>query len=222
MRIINPFIVLLFSIISCHNSSHRMIEKKELLDTIQPEYKIANNSPCFDISKGYFKKFGIVISNFYEVTKILSIDLNNDKKMDSLIILTPNSLIPDAEKGGVCYRKDTIENRLLIKILNLDNKRELSIFKNVISNNSSAAWDGSEDIKITKNGFELIGRRGQGCVFEYNIYILNNKNRLYVDSIKFYSSCSDKKEFKINYNKPLLLESFNKEIIDSIKTKEDL
>lgn len=222
MRKINLLIVLLMCTFSCHNPNNGVIKKRMLLDTIQSEYKIANNSPCLEISKGYYNKFGIVISNFYEVTKILSIDLNNDKKMDSLIILTPNSLIPSAEKGGVCARKDTIDNRLLVRILNIGNKRELSVFKNVISNNSSVAWDGCEDIKITKNGFELVGRRGQGCIFQYNIYILNNMNRFYIDSIKFYSSCSDKKEFKVNYEKPLLLENFKKEIIDSIKIKEDL
>ena len=201
------------------NNKNCLQKRKVISDTINPKHKTPLNSKCFKISKGYFKRFGLTISKFYEVSKVLPIDLNNDKRVDTLVILTPLSLIPNAEQGGVCYRKNIVENRLLLEILNLKNHQKLSKkFNNLISNESSIAWLGYEDIKVTNNGFELLGYRGQSCIFEYNISVVNKNSEFYIDNIKLKSSCSKKKQLNLNLKKkPLKLFKYDRKMIDSIK-----
>ncbi len=225
MKILNLYLFLIFLFISCGKKNIE-IESHELVsvDTINPEYKLPMNKSCNKISEGYYNRYGLVISNFFEVTRTLPIDLNNDKLIDTLAILTPLSLIPTAEKGGVCFRKDTTENRLLIGIYNFKNRQKLYFnYPNVIANTSSSAWGGCEKMAIDKNGFVLKGYRGQGCVFDYNIYVLVENKELYIDSIRLNSSCSKQKSLLLNYKgKSLKLSDFNRKVIDSIKEAESM
>lgn len=79
-------------------------------------------------------------------------DINKDEKIDTLLVLTPASMIP-GEKGNSCNRAD-LDDRLLVVLFNLDGKKSnINIFKNLISNQISVAWQGSEALGKYKNGF---------------------------------------------------------------------
>lgn len=192
-------------------------------DTVKSSNKLLSKK-CYSISKGYYHRFGQVISNFYETSETLGIDLNNDNRIDTLVILTPLTLIPTAEKGGVCWKKNINESRLLLKVLNLKSGQKLNrIYRNIITNVSSFAWGGCEKISKIKDGFVLSGSRGQGCIFDYKIHVLNNRQKLYIKKIEFYSSCSKKSKLKIDYkNCSFPIEKYNTNIIEYLKNKNDM
>lgn len=182
------------------------------LDTIKPPFSI-ENSLCKIKSNGYFKKYGLIISNFYEITDSYFFDFDNDKIKDTLVILSPiNMLLPSINSECSEVKKG---NRLLIII----NKKRASIFENVIRNEFGSATIGTESISESKDGFTLSYYQGQACYFEYEIKVIYKNNTFFVNEIILKSGgCPGEKEKKIDFiNKNLLLKNYNRASIDSLR-----
>lgn len=153
-------------------------------------------------------------------------DIDKDNRVDTLIILTPASMIPE-EKGNDCNLRSDLDDRLLVILNNIDGKRsKVKIYKNIISNQVSVAWSGSEEFKKYINGFELQKSAGQGCKFNYSIFVNTDNKQLVIDSISLSSFCPSGddgfKEKNVYFQKPKKIELFNKKMIDSIKIEDDL
>ncbi|MNY09783.1 hypothetical protein D3C86_1427200 [compost metagenome] len=202
-------------------------EQKEIAATFFDSIKCPEKleKKCSVLTNGYSKKFGIILSNYFEVSDKLYYDINKDNKVDTLLILTPASIIP-GEKGYNCNSRSDLDDRLLVILNNIDGKKsKVKIFKNVISNQASVAWSGSEEFEKYENGFELKKSAGQGCKFDYSIFVNTKNEQIVIDSLKLSSFCpsgSGYKEKKINFQKAKKIELFNKKMIDSIKLAEDL
>ncbi|MNQ79037.1 hypothetical protein D3C85_939670 [compost metagenome] len=222
LRNITIFIIIMLTC-SCGKIKQHDNSSEVKFDTINKPKNLKQE--CDNVTNGYKKKFGAYISNYFEITDEMVFDINNDNKLDTLAILTPAPLIP-GELSNKCTYGDETYNRLLVVFKNTNGiNSTITIFKDVISNQVSIAWGGSEGFKQYKNGFILKKSSGQGCKFDYSIFINTLGKEAVVDSINLSSFCpsgNNFKERKINFEKTKMLKDFNRKIIDSIKVKYDL
>jgi hypothetical protein len=94
------------------------------------------------------------------------------------------------------------------------------IYSNIISNEISSAWEGGEFLRSEKDGFSLVGDKGQGCKFEYTVFIRQRNKSFYLDNIKMSFYCPGKKlvEKTYNYNDKIIsLDEYNRNIVDFLK-----
>ena len=220
--IIIIIIITLFFLISCDN--HESKVEKLNYDTLVTDSK-TDNIKCLKSTKGFKNRFGIVLPKYFVVNNYISIDVNKDGKQDTIAVLTPSSFIPENVRK-LC---DTInvENRLLVKFININNvKSKIEIYPKIISNEISTAWGGYEKLKkINHNAFVLNGDRGQGCKFKYSIYMSVNSGKIYADSINFLSFCpngSNNKTKTFIFKNRQPIKKFDRKIIDSLKLVYDM
>lgn len=213
--------LILLIVLSCNKVKISKNENTIIFDSIKAPEGLEDS--CSVSVKGYKKKFGVILSNYFEISDQMFYDINKDEKIDTLLVLTPASMIP-GEKGNSCNRAD-LDDRLLVVLFNLDGKKsKINIFKNIISNQISVAWQGSEEFGKYKNGFKLQKSSGQGCKFDYSIFVNTTNKRIIIDSISLSSFCpsSNNKEKNIQFFKTKDIRKFNRKMIDSIKMKYDL
>lgn len=220
-HLISGIFIASITILSCiKNKKTETINARIIMDTLYGRYKSPQSSQCNEMSNGYYKKFGIFISNFYEVSSYIPYDFNNDGKVDTIAVLSPFTSIPMTKRFRDCNNKN-IDNRLLIFIENMGEKNKLfKIYSNIISNEISTAWEGSESLKSEKDGFNLIGDKGQGCKYEYTIFFKQKNVDFFLDNIKLSYYCPDKPLIEKRYqysNKEILLNLYNRNTIDSLK-----
>jgi hypothetical protein len=223
MRLYIFFFFLFLS--SCsHQTQYEASDKNRIVelqagDTILPKYPLPINPDCKAKARGYFTKLGLNISNFYEIEDLKNLDYDGDKKIDTLMILSPLSLIPGPEKGGKCMwiTEDTIENRLLLITYKSIDKSKVMVFSELISNQATMAWSGYEVIEAYPNGFQLHGKKGQGHIFEYFIRTEQEKGRFFIQSIKIQCSNPFKEELIKYRPKEFPLENYQRIIIDSLR-----
>lgn len=224
MKIFIIFLMtLLFSCETKNNSNERVIRQFniEKRDTLFPLIKLSDS--CNYLVREFRNEFGYVISNYFDTKCFLSLDINGDKINDTLVVLSPAFLSLDNDGFYVCNN----DNRILVEFLSEDSNVSKigKIYNNVISNQVSRSWGGYETLEYNKNGFILKGTRGQGCIFEYSVYISKSNKIFYVDSINLNSKCPnfESKSILINkLGKSMPLEKYKNTIIDSIKLKNDL
>lgn len=190
-------------------------------DTLKSSYFHPKSGYCADLAKGYYKKFGILISNFYEVGSFIPYDFNNDGVTDTIAILNPFTSIPMTKNFSECYSKE-VNDRLLVFIKNDGSRSTIyKVYSNIVSNEISPAWEGGEFLKSEKDGFSLIGDKGQGCKIEYEIFMKQSNSRFFLNNIKISFYCPNKKiiEKKYNYkDEKISLDDYNRNVIDSLKT----
>lgn len=213
--------VVLILIISCKNNSPILTQnKQEINDSIKPRF-LNKNSNCYANSLKFKKKFGYVISDFYDVSDEQAIDIDNDLKKDTIIILSPLNLTPatDCELN----KGKSIDNRILI--ISMSNGKKF-LFENVITNDLGIGTLGAEFIKEGKNGFILEKEIGQSCLFKYEIQITYSNDKFIIQNITLHTGgCPDKKTNNktINYsNKKYFLEKYTRHTIDSLKIVENI
>lgn len=218
-------IFLIFSLtLSCKKTQkNEDVNNSFIFDSIKPPKVLPKK--CSVLVDGYEMKFGVYLSNYFEVTDSFFCDINHDNKIDTLAILTPASLIP-IDKANNCNEIIGFENRKLVFFENIDTKKsKIKVFNNVISNQVSIAWNGSERFEKYDNGFLLKKSSGQGCKFNYEIFVNTQSKEIIVDSINLISFCPsgvDYKEKKVIFKNILKIEDFNRKIIDSIKINNDM
>jgi hypothetical protein len=213
--------VILIFVISCKNNSPILAQnKEEVNDTIKPKF-LNKNSTCYSNSLKFSKKYGFVISDFYDVSEEKIFDMDKDLKKDTIVILSPLTLTPatDCELNN----DKLIDNRILI--ISMSNGKKF-LFDNVITNELGIGTLGSEYIKESKNGFILEKEMGQSCFFRYEIQIKYSDDKFIIQNIFLHTGgCPDKKSYnkKIDYsNKKYLLEKYNRKTIDSLKIVEKI
>lgn len=217
------FIALLFlAVLSCKKQDNIVRELKPSgLDTLKANYHLKSKE-CINFSKGYYEKYGILISNYYEENSSILFDFDNDGEKDVIAIFSPFTSIPMTDKFSTCFDKKNIDDRLLVFIKkNRDGSKLYKVYKNVVSNEISVAWEGAESLKFEKDGFYLIGDKGQGCKIEYSIFFKKNNNNFQLKNIDFSFSCPNKliEEKKYDFSKRnMMLDKYRKSIIDSLKS----
>lgn len=224
------FVITIFLLFSCSEQPKQgaqlHIKRIELQpgDTLSPKNPIPNNQSCRSLAQGYFLRFGLIISNFYEIQESSLLDYNNDGFLDTFTIISPLSLIPTPEKGGVCIwnNQDTIEDRLLLIKSHFKKGSKVLIYPNVISNQATIAWQGYESVEESPNGFQLHAVKGQGYVVEYFIRVVQHENSFYIREIKL-ACTAPYREKTLNYKaREFPLENYSRSVIDSLRSVYDM
>ncbi|WP_294297457.1 hypothetical protein [uncultured Chryseobacterium sp.] len=214
------FLLILIASCTKKNVKISIADNKVKTDTLKSIYSHPKSKHCSDLAQGYYKRFGILISNFYEVGSFIPYDFNNDGATDTIAILNPFTSIPMTRNFSECYSKE-INDRLLVFIKNDGSESRIyRTYANVISNEISATWEGGEFLRSEKDGFSLIGDKGQGCKFEYDIFIKQTNNEFFLNRIKMSFYCPNQKiiEKKYNYrDEKISLKDYKRNIIDSLK-----
>lgn len=227
MRVLIIF-VMFFLLFSCSYNVPQATRERAFSiyqngDTLKPYYPLPKDPNCIAIAEGFYTRFGIWISNYYEIEDVVPNGSNRNYYVDSFAILSPLSLIPTLEKGGNCNREnvDTFENRILLLISNQENLKIVA-YPNAISNQATVAWQGYENVIPQTNGFELHGSKGQGHIFEYTIYIEFINENLFVQWIKLSETHPYReKTFKFK-REELPFSSYKRELIDSLRAIDGL
>jgi hypothetical protein len=219
-NLIASFLLLLIT--SCTKKESTQLPKNIVKnDTLKSLYSHPKSAYCEDLAKGYYKKFGILISNFYEVGSFIPYDFNDDGATDTIAILNPFTSIPMTKNFRDCYSEE-VNDRLLVFIKNDGSRNSIfKIYSNKVSNEISPAWEGGEFLRSEKDGFSLIGDKGQGCKFEYEVFMKQSNSEFFLDNIKMSFYCPNKKITEKTYtytDKKISLDDYHRDVIDSLKT----
>lgn len=152
---------------------------------------------CKKVPNGYFKKFGVFISNFYAIDQ--SININND----SIGILKP---FYTYSLYSYCYPEKTDKNLLIIYHTK---KNKTDVYKNILFSDDRNVY---QELKPNGNGFIIYSEQGNSSKLFSSIFISGNK----VDSIKIESWGFD--QYSETYKfRNLYLKQYQTRIIDSIQ-----
>lgn len=203
-------IIFFFSLVILSCNTHSLENKDNSFEKITPieDYALKNQN-CKYLFDGYFNRFGIAISNYYEIIDYVKF---NDK--DTVAIISPKILTPTAQECRV-EDKEVINGRILI--IQYDN--ETKVFYNVVSNNIGDGTSGCELIEERDNGFRLYKTLGQACTLKYCIDIDINDKEPVISKISIEYTCRDeqyKSEFIFDESQFLLVDYKRDKTIDSL------
>jgi len=205
-------------VISCSN--HEFEGENNHIDTIYQRANLSKTNPnCIQISSGYFNRYNLTISNFYEVQQETHADINSDGQIDTIAILTPLSLVGSSKKGGVCFCDTSLDSRILIISLNYrsSNSRKSWVLTNFLSNEDP--YNVFQKIKYNNGGIIIEGAEGSSIVFYYDIYFSYFMNNFYISKI-IYSRTTSIEEFTLSKpfeNHSISIDKFDRNLVDSIR-----
>lgn len=156
------FICCLFLLFACSREKEPCCS-----NTVQDTIKVDTNrkyvkSICPDSVNEYYSNLGIIISKYYDIRDSLTIDLNRDGLIDTLVVLSPFSL-------DVSYncRLDSVLTRILVEIINCNGYSKIrNIYSNLISN-IGGVLSKYNGINLTKEGFEINHSSGAKYTWHY-------------------------------------------------------
>lgn len=153
---------------------------------------------CKSLEDSFYKRFGVVISNYYTVIDSLPIDLNSDSVIDTIVILSPVPLEPIAEDYNCNFEKQP--KRLLVEVINDKGKSKIrNIYKNLVTD-VGGVLSHYNGIFKTKNGFRIVHQSGAKYSWTYTVeFSTATKNKLTL--IKILKDCSyEEKERNLEYD----------------------
>ena len=184
-------------------ASHVAVAQEIVIAPKSDDSNCNQDSDCYNIAKGYYKRCGAQISNYYATWDCIC--AGNGK--DSVAILTPFYMYPGCWD---CTPPDTIGNDLLVVSDMKTNK--IRIYENVLYKRDNMKT--YPNLRPTQNGFviEINLHFGGMDAFVADIYVEDNK----IDSIYFESSgtCQYTKTYKFDN---LHLDEFDAKMIDSLQ-----
>lgn len=200
----------------CKNSKSAPHYNSEVInDTIKPK-QLNKKSPCYANSLKFKKKYGFIISDFYDISEEIVFDIDNDQKKDTIAIISPLTLTPASDCEIIS--NELTDNRVLIILLSNGKKY---FFDNVITNKLGVGTLGAEFIKENNNGFILEKEIGQSCFFKYEIQIRFLNNKFIIENITLKTGgCPESKEKikVIDFKKEkFFLEKYDRKVVDSLR-----
>jgi hypothetical protein len=142
--------------------------------------KSVEKDSCSLIANNFHEKYGIFISDYYVILDSLNIDLNNDKVMDRLLVLSPLSL---ESEESIC-KLDTSPKRLLVEIINNKNTSKIRNINTNLISDIGGVLSHYNGIFLTNDGFEIIHQAGAKYSWTYKmIFSVSDKNYIKLKTI---------------------------------------
>ena len=208
-------ITLFIFLLSCKENQNAISSKNILVDSIKPPNKIIIKQNCINKTKGYYERFGLIISNFYQPIRTSSIDFNNDGENDTIAIMKPFYMQQNEYK---CFSSKTDSDNILVFAKTIKNK---SVFFKKYSKVISLKDEnlGIEDIESKTNGFTINGDWGHSNKLFSSVYVSYKNNDFYVDSLKIESWGIHQYNRTYKYdNLAYPLSKYKREVIDSLQS----
>lgn len=149
----------------CSNEKSRSV-KTGILDTLHTPSLNLSPEISQDLLNDYYLRFGIAIPKYYSVRDSLAIDLNKDRKIDTIIFLSP-VILEDSKYS----RELDINNpkRVLVEIIsNGESTRLRNVYDNLTSDIGGVLSTYS-GLYLSKRGFEI--RHMAGAKFSWTYVI---------------------------------------------------
>jgi hypothetical protein len=204
------FLTAVGALIASTKRDFSSIKKDSITDSIYPVINTKlkkRNLMLLPISlKGWHKKFGLYISDYYDEIDSLKIKVNTSNVLHSIIVLSPVSL--DRERFHNFLKIDTLPTRLLLHIVYSNGKPQIAgIYDNLISN-AGGVLSKYSGIFETNQGFKIAHEAGNKFSWRYVTTFEVKKNKLIVTKIQKRCSYDDYDE-KIVYRRYMPAERFN-------------
>jgi hypothetical protein len=182
-------------------------------DTVRFDNINDTDKICKSLAKSFYKRFGIIISNYYIVMDSLAVDLNRDSFMDTIIILSPIPLEPVYENYNCNFENQP--KRLLIEIINDGGKSKIRNVYSDLVTDVGGVLSHYNGIFKTKDGFKIVHQSGAKYSWLYTVeFSTATKNKLTL--IKISKNCSFEGEGRnLDYN-------FNNQTIERINIPDTL
>lgn len=166
----------------------RFMGSKNITDT---------NDECLSSLQSFHKRFGIVISDYYVIKDSLSIDLDNDSRMDTILILSPLSLEPI--DNNCSYKFDDQPKRLLVEIISKSGISKIrGIYSNLVSD-IGGVLSHYNGIFKTENGFKIVHEAGARYSWSYTMEFSVKNDDLTL--VKIFKKCTyNDKDKDISYS----------------------
>jgi hypothetical protein len=150
------------------------------------------NDKCFSPLQSYQFRFGIFLSDYYVIKDSLSIDLNNDRLMDTILILSPLSLEPI--DTNCSYKFDKNPKRLLVEVISKSGKSKIrGIYSNLVSD-IGGVLSHYNGIFKTENGFKIAHEAGAKYSWSYIMEFSIKSNQLTLVKVVKKCSLNDKEK----------------------------
>ena len=135
--------------------------------------------------KDYFEFMGIQISNYYEIGKIIALNINNDEKKDFLVLLVPKSIIPPLS-DDFNFEYNKFYKRTIVEIISVEGSYVLAnSYVNLVSN-IAGLLTGFDDINVIDNNIEIVHSKSNGNIYwEIRMYYHYILGKLYFYRIDF-------------------------------------
>lgn len=160
-------------------------------DTLFCPYAELAAGRCSQFVVGYKLNSGVLISNYYSVIDSLSLDLNDDKYIDKVLVLEPISLGPSVTACDLSF--DRNPKRLMVVVMNapLVGAKIREVYKSILSDTGGVLshYDG---IYATRNGFKVVHRAGVNYAWEYSMEFSTEKSRITLREVSKKCSFGDK------------------------------
>lgn len=152
------------SLFACNHSEPR--EKQlSVQDTVSVRVaSYANEKDKKELLNTFYVKSGIVIPKYYLLEDSLAIDLNRDKLIDTLIVLSPVSLVD--MKYSDC-KIENIPSRILVEIINKGSYSKIRKVHHNLVSNIGGVLSKYNGLFATEKGFEIHHQSGSRYSWNY-------------------------------------------------------
>jgi hypothetical protein len=173
-----------------HSNNLELIDQLMVADTLFAPFKTGtvNTSKCLTMSTSFQKKFGMNISNFYEVLQTLTCDFDQDGDKDSVAILGPyfnHEGSCDDCNAELCSHNWPPRRLLLVKSNSRNCQPKIYLYSDLLTNWRFHQGE-VEFIEETKNGFIVIIHSGSSIFWETQIYVSMRSGTLMADSVRMH------------------------------------
>lgn len=120
--------------------------------------------PCDLKHKGYFEFKDIQISNYYEIKKVINLDINRDGKEDYLLLLVPKSITPPLS-DDFDFENIKFYKRKIVEIISSSNCYVIGKSYNTLITNSAGMITEFDDINVKNNDIEIIHSKPNGKIY---------------------------------------------------------
>ena len=200
---------------SCKENQKALSSNKILLDSIKCPKDIIIKENCVHKTKGYYERFGLIISNYYNTIETNTTDYDKDGYLDTIAIIKPFYKVQSEYQ---CYPSESNSDNILVIIKTVKTKNVFfKKFTKVLSIKDENL--GIEDIESNVNGFVISGDWGHSNKLFSSVYVSYKKNDFYVDSLKIESLGIHQYNRTYKYdNLAYPLSKYKREVIDSLQS----
>lgn len=166
---------------SCNEIKNNIEYTSHIIDSVKIREANLNLKGSKDLFQNYRIKFGVAIPEYYSVKDSLPIDLNGDKIIDTLVLLSPIFL------EDVNYLEDApfdSVSRILIEVLNNGKGSKIRNTYDNLTSNSGGVLSKYNGLNSSSGGFEIHHQSGSRYSWSYTCeFSVNDQDSIFLERL---------------------------------------
>ncbi len=143
--------------------ANKMMNRYDTIRVDNVNDSVKNIDECKYLFDNFYFRFGVSIQKYFDVWDSLAIDLNSDERIDTLVILTPVSII---EAQYFNCRLNEHSDRILVETITNGKAKIRNQYRNIVSN-IGGVLSKYNGMYLTKHGFEIHHTSGSRYAWHY-------------------------------------------------------